>query len=82
MTKKLNLTEDIEDAERRFPKVMGLAEVAEHLGWKKQHVTTYLNRAETKGFHEGSFPQPIQRISSGWLWLASDIEEYKKSREL
>lgn len=61
-------------------KVMGMAEVAERLGWSKQHVASYLKRAEEKGFPTGMLPRPFQRISSGWLWLAGDIEEYAKGR--
>jgi hypothetical protein len=62
-------------------KVMGLSEVALRLGWKSQQVTNYLNRAEAKGFPAGMLPKPFQRIAAGWLWLASDIEEYAKSKK-
>jgi hypothetical protein len=61
-------------------KVMGLTEVADRLGWKKQQVTNYLKRAEAKGFPPGMLPKPFQRIASGWLWLAADIEEYANGR--
>lgn len=61
-------------------KVMGITEAAERLGWKKQQVLNYLKRAEVKGFPPGMFPKPFQRIASGWLWMAEDIEAYAKSR--
>lgn len=63
-------------------KIMGLTEVAEHLGWKKQQVTNYLKRAEAKRFPLGMFPKPYQRISAGPLWLAEDIEDYAKGRDV
>lgn len=60
---------------------MGIAEVAGRLGWSKQHVASYLKRAEEKGFPPGMMPKPFQRIAMGWLWLAEDIEEYAKDRK-
>jgi len=61
-------------------KVMGTAEVAERLGWSKQHVVSYLSRAKVKGFPPGMFPKPFQRIASGWLWLESDIDAWIESK--
>lgn len=61
--------------------VMGVAEVAARLGWSKQHVASYLRRAEEKNFPQGMIPRPCQRIAAGALWRAEDIEIYAKGRE-
>jgi hypothetical protein len=50
------------------PLVAGVAEAAEVMGWDKRRVITYIDR--------GSFPQPIQSLASGRVWLRSDIESF------
>lgn len=62
-------------------KVMGLAEVAERLGWSKQHAASYLARADQKGFPPGMFPKPFQKLNMGLVWWAEDVEEYAKGRK-
>jgi hypothetical protein len=68
------------EVEQERLKIMGMAEVADRLGWKKQQLVNYLNRAEAKGFPTGSLPKPFQRIAAGWLWDAEEIEKYAKER--
>ncbi|GBF73036.1 hypothetical protein PA598K_01321 [Paenibacillus sp. 598K] len=43
------------------------------LGWKKQHVSVYMQR--------GKFPEPIQRLAGGPLWTVKQIEEYRDKRQ-
>lgn len=51
-----------------LPRVAGVAEAAQILGWDKRRVITYLNR--------GRFPQPFQALASGRVWLRSDVERF------
>lgn len=45
---------------QKIPKLAGVNEAAEILGWKKQKIVTYISR--------GVFPEPIQRLASGPIW--------------
>ncbi|HJP65120.1 MAG TPA: hypothetical protein VKA30_02320 [Actinomycetota bacterium] len=54
-----------------LPLVAGVAEAAEIVGWDKRRVITYINR--------GRFPEPLQALASGRIWLRSDIEAYAQS---
>lgn len=58
---------------QKADRLVGVAEAAELLGWKKQKVATYITR--------GVFPEPIQRLASGPIWLRSQIETYKSTKE-
>ena len=49
----------------------GLAEAAEIIGWDKRRVITYINR--------GRFPEPLQGLASGRIWLRSDVETYAQA---
>ena len=51
------------------PVLAGVAEAAEVMGWDKRRVITYIDR--------GRFPEPIQTLASGRLWLRSDVEQYR-----
>lgn len=53
--------------------LVGVAECAEMLDWKKQQVYEYRQR--------GKFPEPIQTLASGPLWTRKQIEEYRDSRK-
>lgn len=55
-----------------MPELVGLAEVSEILGISKQAINTYMQR--------GKFPDPIQRLASGPIWIREQIEDYKKQR--
>lgn len=46
----------------------GVAEAAQVMGWDKRRVITYIDR--------GRFPEPIQSLASGRVWLRSDVERY------
>ncbi|GAB7057361.1 hypothetical protein JCM16163A_41100 [Paenibacillus sp. YK5] len=57
---------------QKIPKLAGVNEAAEILGWKKQKIVTYISR--------GVFPEPIQRLASGPIWTKKQIEDYRDSR--
>jgi predicted RNase H-like HicB family nuclease len=51
-----------------LPMLAGVAEAADVLGWDKRRVVTYIDR--------GSFPEPVQSLASGRVWLRDDVEAY------
>lgn len=51
-----------------LPTLAGVAEAADVLGWDKRRVVTYIDR--------GSFPEPVQSLASGRVWLREDVEAY------
>ena len=51
--------------------LVGLAEAAEMLGWDKRKLATYRKR--------GVFPEPVQELKSGPVWLRSQIIKYAKT---
>ncbi len=51
-----------------LPMLAGVAEAADLLGWDKRRVVTYIDR--------GSFPEPVQSLASGRVWLRDDVEAY------
>ena len=53
------------------PVLAGVAEAAEVMGWDKRRVITYIDR--------GRFPEPVQTLASGRVWLRSDVEEYREA---
>jgi hypothetical protein len=44
------------------------AEAAEVMGWDKRRVITYIDRRR--------FPEPVQSLASGRVWLRADVERY------
>ncbi|MGH2572481.1 MAG: hypothetical protein ACRDGU_03195 [Actinomycetota bacterium] len=50
------------------PALAGVAEAAEVMGWDKRRVITYIDR--------GRFPEPIQWLASGRVWVRSDVEDF------
>jgi hypothetical protein len=54
-----------------LPRLAGVAEAAEVMGWDKRRVITYIDR--------GRFPQPIQSLASGRVWLRRDVEEFAEA---
>src|SRR5687767_9668600 len=50
------------------PTLAGVAEAAEVMGWDKRRVITYIDR--------GRFPEPIQWLASGRVWIRSDVEDF------
>lgn len=50
------------------PALAGVAEAAEVMGWDKRRVITYIDR--------GRFPEPIQSLASGRVWVRSDVEDF------
>lgn len=51
-----------------FPVLAGVAEAAEVMGWDKRRVITYIDR--------GRFPEPLQALASGRVWVRADVERY------
>ena len=54
-----------------LPLLAGIAEAAEIMGWDKRRVVTYIDR--------GSFPEPLQSLASGRVWVRSDVEAYSRA---
>ena len=52
------------------PKLAGVAEAARITGWDKRRVITYIDR--------GSFPEPVQSLASGRVWIESDVERFAR----
>ncbi len=47
------------------PRLLGVAEAAEVLGWDKRRVSTYVKR--------GSFPDPVEELAAGRVWALDDV---------
>jgi hypothetical protein len=60
--------DDVELTVEVIPRIAGVAEAAEIMGWDKRRVITYLDR--------GSFPEPLTALASGRIWLTEDLEAY------
>jgi hypothetical protein len=52
------------------PRLAGVAEAAAIIGWDKRRVITYIDR--------GRFPEPIQSLAAGRVWLWDDVERYAR----
>lgn len=52
------------------PVLAGVAEAAQVMGWDKRRVITYLDR--------GRFPEPVQALASGRVWIRSDVERFAR----
>ena len=52
------------------PRLAGVAEAAEVMGWDKRRVITYISR--------GRFPEPVQALASGRVWARSTIEDFAR----
>jgi hypothetical protein len=51
-----------------LPRLAGVAEAAQVMEWDKRRVVTYATR--------GNFPEPVQSLASGRVWLREDIERF------
>jgi hypothetical protein len=47
------------------PRLVGVAEAADVLGWDKRRVSTYVKR--------GSFPEPVEELAGGRVWALDDV---------
>ena len=56
------------------PHLVGVAEAANILGWDKRRVATYVKR--------GSFPQPVESLAGGRVWMVDDIAEFGRAFRL
>ncbi|MFN8234439.1 MAG: hypothetical protein U0V56_13570, partial [Actinomycetota bacterium] len=61
---------DVELTVELVPRLAGVAEAAEIMGWDKRRVVTYIDR--------GSFPEPVTTLASGRVWLREDVEAYAR----
>jgi hypothetical protein len=52
------------------PRLAGVAEAAAIIGWDKRRVITYIDR--------GRFPDPVQSLAGGRVWVRDDVERYAK----
>lgn len=68
--KRLSLDDPITLTIEMFPALVGVAEAAQIMRWDKRRVITYIDR--------GRFPEPIQSLASGRLWLRSEVERFAK----
>src|SRR5437773_1618578 len=68
--KRLPLDEPVTLTVEVIPALAGVAEAAQIMGWDKRRVITYIDR--------GRFPEPVQSLASGRLWLRSDVERFAK----
>jgi hypothetical protein len=62
--------DDVDLTVEVVPRLAGVAEAAEIMGWDKRRVITYLDR--------GSFPEPLTSLASGRVWLREDVEDYAR----
>lgn len=53
------------------PRLLGVAEAAEVLGWDKRRVVTYVDR--------GSFPQPLASLAGGRIWALDDVLAFREA---
>jgi hypothetical protein len=63
--------DDVELTVEVVPRLAGVAEAAEIMGWDKRRVITYVDR--------GSFPEPLTTLASGRIWLREDVEAYARA---
>jgi hypothetical protein len=68
--KRLSGDEPVTLTVEMIPALAGVAEAAQIMGWDKRRVITYIDR--------GRFPDPIQSLASGRVWLRSDVERFAK----
>jgi hypothetical protein len=54
-----------------WPKLVGVAEAAELLGWDKRRVVTYVDR--------GAFPPPMAALAGGRVWALDDVREFARA---
>jgi hypothetical protein len=54
-----------------WPKLVGVAEAAELLGWDKRRVITYVDR--------GAFPTPLASLAGGRVWALDDVREFARA---
>jgi hypothetical protein len=68
--KRLSGDEPVTLTVEMIPTLAGVAEAAQIMGWDKRRVITYIDRRR--------FPEPIQSLASGRLWLRSDVERFAR----
>ena len=52
-----------------LPKLVGVAEAADLMGWDKRRVATYVKR--------GAFPEPIAELAGGRVWAREDVMAFR-----
>jgi 16S rRNA C967 or C1407 C5-methylase (RsmB/RsmF family) len=54
-----------------LPRLVGVAEAAEIMGWDKRRVATYIRRE--------SFPEPLAELAGGRVWAREDIVQFREA---
>ena len=54
-----------------LPKLVGVAEAADLLGWDKRRVATYVKR--------GAFPDPLAELAGGRVWAREDVVGFREA---
>jgi len=54
-----------------LPKLVGVAEAAELMGWDKRRVATYVKR--------GTFPEPLAELAGGRVWAREDVVAFREA---
>ncbi len=54
-----------------LPKLVGVAEAADLLGWDKRRVATYVKRR--------SFPEPLAELAGGRVWAREDVVSFREA---
>ena len=52
-----------------LPKLVGVAEAADLMGWDKRRVATYVKR--------GAFPEPLAELAGGRVWAREDVMAFR-----
>lgn len=84
-----DLADEIDRLRTTCPPLMGIKEASAHLNMTQQAVRDawyrsrdgYSNSPMSRRRRAVMFPLPIQMLACGPVWLASQIEQYKRDKE-
>ena len=71
LSRALSLNGEVTLIVEVVPRLAGVAEAAQVMGWDKRRVVTYIDR--------GRFPEPIQSLASGRVWVRKDVQEFAQA---
>jgi hypothetical protein len=54
-----------------LPRLVGVTEAAEILGWDRRRVATYVRR--------GAFPPPLAELAGGRIWAREDVVAFREA---
>lgn len=83
------LADEIDRLRTACPPLMGIKEASTHLNMTQQAVRDawyrsrdgYSNSLMSRRRRAVMFPLPVQMLACGPVWLASQIEQYKRDKE-